>query len=169
MKYMLSVLVQDKSGVLSRISGLFARRGFNIDSLAVGLTEKNGVSRIIMSIVGDNRIIEQIIKQLYKLINVLDVKNITDILSIERELILIKINMINENKSQILEIVNIFKAKIVEISYESLTLEITGDSNKIFAIQQLLSQYKIIEIVRTGKIALIKDSKIMQKFQNNKV
>ena len=157
MKHTLSVLVEDESGVLSRISGLFARRGFNIDSLAVGPAETVGISRITMSVRGDNRTIEQLMKQLYKLVNVLNVQNVTHIPCVERELILIKINVSDKNRSPLLEIANIFRAKIVDISVNSLILEVTGNPSKIFAIQQLLIQYQVVEVARTGKIALARD------------
>nr|YP_009394518.1 acetohydroxyacid synthetase small subunit [Vertebrata thuyoides]ARW63080.1 acetohydroxyacid synthetase small subunit [Vertebrata thuyoides] len=167
MKHTLSVLVQDESGVLSRISGLFARRGFNIDSLAVGPAEQEGISRITMSVKGDNRTIEQLIKQLYKLINIIDVKDVTNLPCIERELVLFKVSISNESRSSLLEVVNVFRAKVVDISFHSLTLEVTGDPGKIFAIQQLLSRYKILQIARTGKIALIRDSKVNTEFLKN--
>nr|YP_010618666.1 Acetohydroxyacid synthetase small subunit [Rhodomelopsis africana]WAX02679.1 Acetohydroxyacid synthetase small subunit [Rhodomelopsis africana] len=160
MKHTLSVLVEDESGVLSRISGLFARRGFNIDSLAVGPAEKDGISRITMSVRGDNRTIEQLIKQLYKLINVLDVQNVTNIPCIERELMLIKVAVTPELRFYILDIANIFRAKVVDISSASLTLEVTGDPGKIFAIQQILNQYVILQIARTGKITLVRESNV---------
>nr|CRF40089.1 Acetohydroxyacid synthetase small subunit [Laurencia snackeyi] len=160
MKHTLSVLVEDESGVLSRISGLFARRGFNIDSLAVGPTETSGISRIIMSVRGDNRTIEQLIKQLYKLINIINVQNVTHLPCVERELMLIKINLNDRERSVVLDVVNIFRAKVVDISLNYLILEVTGDPGKIFAIQQLLGQYKVTEIVRTGKIALVRESNI---------
>nr|ARW68270.1 acetohydroxyacid synthetase small subunit [Chondria sp. (in: red algae)] len=160
MKHTLSVLVQDESGVLSRISGLFARRGFNIDSLAVGPAETLGISRITMSVRGDNRTIEQLIKQLYKLVNILNVQNVTHIPCVERELILVKININERNRSSLLEIINIFRAKVVDISLSSITIELTGDPGKVFAMQQLLANYKVIEIARTGKIALIRESNV---------
>lgn len=160
MKHTLSVIVQDESGVLSRISGLFARRGFNIDSLAVGPTEKNGISRIVMSVRGDNRTIEQLIKQLYKLVHIINVQNVTHVPCVERELMLIKIKISDKDRSLILNIVNIFRAKVVDISLEHLTLEVTGDPGKIFAIKQLLNEYKITEIARTGKIALVRESNV---------
>nr|ARW60575.1 acetohydroxyacid synthetase small subunit [Polysiphonia sp.] len=160
MKHTLSVLVEDESGVLSRISGLFARRGFNIDSLAVGPAEKDGISRITMSVRGDNRTIEQLIKQLHKLINILDVQNVTNIPCIERELMLVKVSVTAQSRSYILEIANIFRAKVVDISTISLTLEVTGDPGKIFAIRQLLNQYDILQIARTGKVTLIRESNI---------
>lgn len=164
MKHTLSVLVQDESGVLSRISGLFARRGFNIDSLAVGPAEKKGISRITMSVQGDNRTIEQLVKQLHKLINILDVQNVTSVPCIDRELMLMKISTFRHARSSIIEIANIFRAKIVDISNNSLTLEITGDPGKIFAIQQLLSEYEILQIARTGKITLVRESKVNTEF-----
>nr|ARW63696.1 acetohydroxyacid synthetase small subunit [Chondria sp. (in: red algae)] len=160
MRHTLSVLVQDESGVLSRISGLFARRGFNIDSLAVGPAETRGISRITMSVRGDNRTIEQLIKQLYKLVNILNVHNITHIPCVERELILVKVNILESDRSPLLDIINIFRAKVVDISVSSMILELTGDPGKIFAMQQLLSTYKIVEIARTGKIALIRESNV---------
>nr|YP_009399683.1 acetohydroxyacid synthetase small subunit [Digenea simplex]ARW69502.1 acetohydroxyacid synthetase small subunit [Digenea simplex] len=160
MKHILSVLVQDESGVLSRISGLFARRGFNIDSLAVGPTETNGISRITMSVRGNNRTIEQLIKQLHKLVNILNVQNVTNIPCIERELMLIKIAISHVQRSDILDIANIFRAKVVDISSDFITLEVTGDPGKIYAVQQLLSQYNIIEIARTGKITLVRESNV---------
>jgi len=160
MKHTLSVLVQDESGVLSRISGLFARRGFNIESLAVGPAEKQDVSRIIMTVNGDNRTIEQLTKQLYKLVNILKVQDVTNIPCVERELVLIKVQALPENRSLILDIANIFRAKVVDISHQYLIIEITGDPGKMVAIEQLLRQYGIIEIARTGKIALIRESNI---------
>nr|YP_009944563.1 acetohydroxyacid synthetase small subunit [Osmundea sinicola]QFR99857.1 acetohydroxyacid synthetase small subunit [Osmundea sinicola] len=160
MKHTLSVIVQDESGVLSRISGLFARRGFNIDSLAVGPTETIGISRIIMSVRGDNRTIEQLIKQLYKLVHIINVQNVTHLPCVERELMLIKINILDKDRSLVLNIANIFRAKVVDISLDYLTLEVTGDPGKIFAVQQLLKEYKVTDIARTGKIALVRESNV---------
>jgi len=164
MKHTLSVLVQDESGVLSRISGLFARRGFNIESLAVGPAEKPGISRITMTVNGDNRTIEQLTKQLYKLVNILQVQDVTNIPCVERELFLMKVQALPENRSFILDIANIFRAKVVDISNQYLIIEITGDPGKMVAIEQLLKQYGIIEIARTGKISLIRESNINTEF-----
>ena len=113
-----------------------------------------------MSVRGDNRTIEQLIKQLYKLINIINVQNVTHLPCVERELMLIKINLSNKERSMVLDVVNIFRAKVVDISLNYLILEVTGDPGKIFAIQQLLGQYKITEIARTGKIALVRESNI---------
>ena len=160
MKHTLSVLVEDEAGVLSRIAGLFARRGFNIESLAVGPTEQSGISRITMVVPGDNRTIEQLTKQLYKLVNILKVHDVTNIPSVERELMLLKIHASKEFRSSILEIVNIFRAHVVDIAKTSLILEVTGDPGKIVALEQLLSQYGIVEIARTGKISLTRTSNV---------
>nr|QJH88255.1 IlvH [Pterocladia lucida] len=169
MNHTLSVLVEDEAGVLSRISNLFARRGFNIASLAVGPTEKEGVSRITMVVSGDNRTIEQLTKQLYKLINILKVQDITNIPSVERELILIKVRATIDNRSSILEIADIFRAKVVDIAYEYLILEVTGDPGKMFAVEQMLSDYNIVEIARTGKISLTRSSNVNTEFLRKKL
>jgi acetolactate synthase-1/3 small subunit len=163
-KHTLSVLVEDEAGVLTRISGLFARRGFNIESLAVGPTENEGISRITMVLPGDDRTIEQLIKQLYKLPNVLKVQDITQLPCIERELLLIKVSANPKNRSEILEIANVFRAKPVDLADESVTLEITGDPGKIYALKNLLEKFGILEIARTGKISLPRDSKINTEF-----
>ena len=158
MKYTLAVLVENESGVLSRISGLFARRGFNIESLAVGPAEQIGISRITIVLSGDPRTIEQLTKQLYKLINILKVQDITNIPCVERELMLLKVNTTKSTQTEILEIAQVFRAKIVDLANESLTLEVTGDPGKMVAIEQLLLKFGINEIARTGKIALARDS-----------
>lgn len=160
MKHTLSVLVEDEAGVLSRIAGLFARRGFNIESLAVGPTEQLGISRITMVVPGDNRTIEQLTKQLYKLINILKVHDITKIPCVERELMLLKIHAAKQHRGDILDIVKIFRARIVDISDTFLILEVTGDPGKIVAIEQLLSDYGVVEIARTGKISLVRGSNV---------
>jgi len=160
MKYTLSVLVEDEAGVLSRIAGLFARRGFNIESLAVGPAEQVGVSRITMVLPGDERTIDQLTKQLYKLINVLKVREISHIPCVERELMLLKVNAKQSNRSEIIEIASIFRAKIVDLAEDSLTIEVTGDPGKMAAIEQILSKFGIIEIARTGKISLVRESHV---------
>jgi acetolactate synthase-1/3 small subunit len=160
MKHTLSVLVEDESGVLTRIAGLFARRGFNIDSLAVGPAEHINVSRITMVVPGEDKTIDQLTKQLYKLINVLHVQDVTNIPCVERELILLKVNNSNNRRSEIVEIVHIFRGKIVDLADTSLIIEVTGDPGKIMAMEQILTPFGIIEIARTGKISLIRESKI---------
>ena len=158
MKHTLSVLVEDEAGVLSRISSLFARRGFNIESLAVGPAEQSGISRITMVVAGDDRVIEQLTKQLYKLINVLKVQDITEIPCVERELMLIKVNATSVNRSEIVELATIFRARVVDVAEDSLTVEVVGDPGKIVAIVQVLQKFGLREIARTGRIALTRES-----------
>ena len=164
MKHTLSVLVEDESGVLTRIAGLFARRSFNIDSLAVGPAEQEGISRITMVVPSDERTIQQLTKQLYKLVNILKVQDITNLPSVERELMLIKINANSESRSEILEIVKIFRAKVVDFSENSLIIEVTGDPGKMVAIEQILTKFGICEIARTGKISLVRESKVNTEY-----
>ena len=164
MKHTLSVLVEDEAGVLTRIAGLFARRGFNIESLAVGPAEQTGVSRITMVVPGDDQIIEQLTKQLYKLVNVLKVQDITAIPCVERELMLLKINATTAMRSEVIEIATIFRARVVDVGDDSLTIEVVGDPGKMVAIVQMLSKYGIREIARTGKIALTRESGVNTEF-----
>ncbi|MGD1712383.1 acetolactate synthase small subunit [Hydrocoleum sp. CS-953] len=164
MKHTLSVLVEDEAGVLTRIAGLFARRGFNIESLAVGPAEQTGVSRITMVVPGDDQIIEQLTKQLYKLVNVLKVQDITATPCVERELMLLKINATTAMRSEVIEIANIFRARVVDVGDDSLTIEVVGDPGKMVAIVQMLSKYGIREIARTGKIALTRESGVNTEF-----
>lgn len=158
MKHTLSVIVQDEAGFLSRIASLFARRGFNIESLAVGPAEQEGVSRITMVVPGDDRIIEQLTKQLYKLVNVLKVQDITEIPCVERELMLLKVNATSSNRSEVIELSQIFRARIVDVAEDSLTLEVVGDPGKMVAIVQVLQKFGLKEIARTGKISLTRES-----------
>jgi len=160
MKHTLSVLVEDESGVLTRIAGLFARRGFNIESLAVGPAEQEGFSRITMVIAGDNRVIEQLTKQLYKLVNILRVQDLTNLPCVERELMLLKVQTTSLTKSEILDIINVFRAKVVDLAENTFTVEVTGDPGKMVAIKQLLAKFGILEIARTGKISLIRESNV---------
>jgi acetolactate synthase-1/3 small subunit len=164
MKHTLSVLVEDEAGVLTRIAGLFARRGFNIESLAVGPAEQVGISRITMVVPGDEHIIEQLTKQLYKLINVLKVQDITTTPCVERELMLIKVNATSSMRSEIIELAQVFRARVVDIAEDSLTLEVVGDPGKIVAIVQVLSKFGIREIARTGKVALIRESGVNTEY-----
>ena len=160
MKHTLSVLVEDEAGVLTRISGLFARRGFNIESLAVGPAEQSGVSRITMVVPGDDSSIEQLTKQLYKLINVLKVQDITDTPCVERELMLIKVNATSSTRAEIIQLAQIFRARVVDVAEDSLTLEVVGDPGKMVAIFQVLNKFGFREIARTGKISLPRESRV---------
>ena len=160
MKHTLSVLVEDQSGALSRISGLFARRGFNIDSLAVGPAEAPGISRLTMVVEGDDRALQQMSKQLDKLVNVLNVIDLTTLPAVERELMLLKVSASAENRAGILDLVQVFRAKVVDVSYDALTLEVVGDPAKLVALEKLLKPIGILEIARTGKVALERASGI---------
>jgi acetolactate synthase-1/3 small subunit len=167
MKKTLSVTVYNESGVLTRISTVFSSRGFNIDSIAVGPTENGGISKIIIVLQGDDQTIEQMTKQLNKLIQVIEVKDITNFPCVERELMLIKVNSSPTTRSEILEIVQVFRSKVVDISERSITIETTGDPGKIMTIQELLKPYKIKEIVRTGKIAIERELGINTEYLKN--
>ncbi|MBD2308380.1 acetolactate synthase small subunit [Chroococcidiopsis sp. FACHB-1243] len=169
MKHTLSVLVEDEAGVLTRIAGLFARRGFNIESLAVGQAEQNGVSRITMVVPGDDRVIEQLTKQLYKLVHVLKVQDITEVPCVERELMLIKVSATSSNRSEVIEIAQIFRARVVDVAEDSLTLEVVGDPGKIVAIVQLLQKFGLREVARTGKIALVRESGVNTEYLKSQV
>tara|TARA_Y100001978_G_C23580635_1_gene378800 strand:- start:254 stop:778 length:525 start_codon:yes stop_codon:yes gene_type:complete len=158
MKHTLSVLVEDESGALSRISGLFARRGFNIDSLAVGPAETKGMSRLTMVVEGDDETLQQMTKQLNKLFNVLGVADLSNLAAVERELMLLKVSSKEETRGRILELVQVFRAKVVDVSDTALTLEVVGDPGKLVALEKLLEPYGILEIARTGKIALKRSS-----------
>ena len=154
MKHTLSVLVEDESGVLSRISGLFASRGFNIESLAVGPAERSGVSRLTMVVEGDERTLAQMSKQLDKLINVLEVTDLTSIPAVERELMLVKVSAPESKRSAILDLVQVFRARVVDLGSEALTVEVVGDPGKLVALENVLKPYGILEIARTGRISL---------------
>ena len=154
MKHTLSVLVEDESGALSRIAGLFARRGFNIDSLAVGPAEAQGQSRLTMVVEGDDQTLQQMTKQLEKLLNVLQVLDLSCRPAVERELMLLKVSAPANKRSSIHDLVQVFRAKVVDVADEALTLEVVGDPGKLVALEKLLKPYGIIEIARTGKVAL---------------
>ncbi len=155
----LSVLVENQFGVLSRISGLFSRRGFNIDSLSVGTTNDPRYSRITIAVFGDDLIIKQIIKQLYKLIDVTEVKELHPDTSVRREIALIKVKMDNTTRDEIISIANIFRANIIDVAENSVIIEATGKISKINALFELLNKFEIIESSRTGVTALERGSK----------
>ncbi len=159
MKHILSVLVENKPGVLSRVTGLISRRGFNIESLSVGPTEDGTKSRVTAVVRADDVAYEQITKQLHKLISVHKITDLTDEGAIERELALFKVAATPERRSEIIEIANIFRAKIVDVGRASLTIEATGDEAKLQGLEDLMRAYGIRETVRTGKIAMSRSSK----------
>lgn len=154
MKHTLSVLVENKPGVLARVASLFRRRGFNIDSLAVGPTEDPATSRMTIVVDVAEHPLEQVEKQLHKLVNVLKISDLDPRESVERELVLIKVDATAKERPEIIEIVDIFRAKIVDVSQKTVTVEVTGTGDKIKAMEDLLRPYGIRELVRTGKVAL---------------
>ncbi|NWF77746.1 MAG: acetolactate synthase small subunit [Chloroflexi bacterium] len=153
-KHTLVALVEDKPGVLNRIASLFRRRGFNIQSLAVGGSEHPGLSRMTIVVGGDSAQVEQVRKQLEKLINVVKVSDITEEDIVTRELALIKVKATAQTRSEIMQIVDIFRANIVDVSPSSLTIEVTGDEDKVNSLIGLLREFGVKEIARTGRIAL---------------
>ncbi|MBI5236095.1 MAG: acetolactate synthase small subunit [Deltaproteobacteria bacterium] len=159
MRHTISVLVTNEFGVLSRISGLFSGRGYNIESLTVAETLDPHISRMTIVSRGDDKIIEQINKQLNKLVSVIKVHDFTGEEHIERELALIKVSCGARDRAELLSIVDIFRAKVVDVSPKSYTIEITGDNEKISAIVELFKPFGIKEIVRTGKIAMARSPK----------
>lgn len=159
MKHTLAVLVENKSGVLSRVASLFSRRGYNIESLAVGVTEDPKTSRMTIVVDGDDHVLEQVTKQLNKLVDVIKVSDIGGDEAVERELALIKVAADVNARIEIIQIADIFRARIVDVAPKSITIEVTGDGAKIEAIEKLLRQFGIKEMVRTGKIALVRGPK----------
>jgi acetolactate synthase-1/3 small subunit len=159
----LSVLVEDKPGVLARIAGLFARRGFNIDSLAVGKAEEPGLSRMTIVVRVEEKPLEQVVKQLHKLINVLRIAELDHDDSVERELALMKVEVGAGRRAEVLEVAEIFRAKVVDVDSEALMIEATGTPEKVRALEELLRPYGIRELVRTGRIALDRDGGLGQR------
>lgn len=153
-KHILSVLARNSSGVLSRVSGLFSRRGFNIDSLSVGKTQDENISRMTIALRGNDDVLDQFIKQLDKLEDIIKIINIKSDDAVYRELVLIKVKADIEARSAINEVVKIFRCKVVDIAKNSLTIELTGDESKINALINLMEEYGIKEIVRTGITAI---------------
>ncbi|KUG03225.1 acetolactate synthase small subunit [hydrocarbon metagenome] len=155
-KHTLAITVENRPGVLTRVATLFRRRGYNIESLAVGVTENPSISRMTIVVIGDDKIIEQVSKQLYKLIDVIKVIDITEERLVERELILIKVKADPSVRSEIVQLVEIFRARIVDIGKNTLIIEATGDAGKMEAIEDSLKPFGILELVRTGKIAIVR-------------
>lgn len=150
----LSLLVEDKPGILSRVAGLFSRRGFNIESLAVGPTEIKGFSRITVVADEDELLLEQLTKQLNKLINVIKIVELEESASVQREHMLIKVRVDNKTRSQVLEAVNLFRARVVDVANDALVIEVTGDSGKVNALLRVLEPYGIKELAQSGLIAI---------------
>lgn len=154
MRHILSVLVENEPGVLSRVSGLFSGRGFNIETLNVAPTLEEGVSIMTITTLGDEQIIEQIIKQLRKLVTVLKVVDLTNLKSVEREMMLLKVSAEEGKRAEILRIVDIFRCKVVDVGPEDLTIEVTGTQEKLSALVNLMHRFGVKEIARTGAVAM---------------
>ncbi len=159
MRHTLAVLVDNKPGVLARVSGLFSRRGFNIESLAVGVTEDPEISRMTIVVRGDDRVLAQVTSQLGKLIDVISVCDLPSSESVDRELVLIKVSADATTRSEIMQIVDIFRAKIIDVGTETLIIEVTGDRGKVGAIKEMLARFGIRELVRTGMVAMNRNAK----------
>ncbi len=156
MTHTLVVLMEDKPGALNRVSSLFRRRNFNIESLTVGHSETPGISRMTVVVGGDDAIVEQVSKQVYKLINVIKVVNLTKEPAVFRELAMIKVHAVANTRAEIMQLVSIFRAKAVDVGNDSLTVEITGQEDKVDTLVALLRPFGIKEMVRTGRVAMIR-------------
>ena len=153
-KHVLSILVENKAGVLTRIAGLFARRGFNIDTLSVGPTDDAQISRITLTVDGALHPIDQVTKQLHKLVNVLMIRDLEPADTVARELALFKVSADGDSRGQIMQFSDIFRGKVVDVSRRSVTVEITGTDDKIEAFERMVRPFGLIEMVRTGEIAI---------------
>ena len=153
-KHILSILVENKPGVLTRIAGLFARRGFNIDTLAVGPTDDESVSRITLTLDGALHPIDQVTKQLHKLVNVIKIRDLEPEETVARELALFKVSADGESRGQIMKFTDIFRGKVIDVSKRSLTIEITGTDDKIEAFERMVRPFGLVEMARTGEIAI---------------
>ncbi len=153
-KHVLSILVENRPGVLARVAGLFSRRGFNIDTLAVGPTDDANISRITLTLDGAVHPIDQVTKQLHKLINVLKIRDMEPEETVAREMALFKVSAAVENRAEIVQFAEIFRAKIVDVSRRALIVEVTGSHDKIEAFESMLRPHGLLEMVRTGEVAL---------------
>jgi acetolactate synthase I/III small subunit len=160
-EHLISCLVENHSGVLARISGMFSSRGYNIESLAVGTTHDPTISRITIVCRGDDRIVEQIIKQLRKLIDVIRVQDISETSHIERELMLVKVRSTFQTRGEIMQICEIFRAQVVDIHHECLTIRVVGSTQKNEALVDMLGKFGIMEMARTGRVALARGPEIL--------
>ena len=154
MRHTISILVENKFGVLTRVSGLFSGRGYNIDTLNVAPTQDADTSRMTIVTRGDAATIEQIVKQLKKLVNVLEVQDFAEGEFVDRELVLVKVGVDSKSRAEVMQITDIFRAKIVDVQRASLTIEITGDETKVGKFLQLMETFGVVELTRTGKVAL---------------
>ncbi len=169
MRHVISVLVENKFGVLARVSGLFSGKGYNIESLAVSRTERADVSNMTIVTSGDDRVVEQIVKQLRKLVNVLKVRDLTCYNHIERELVLVKVFVSQKHRSDIYNIVNTFRGKVIDINPDTMVIEITGDKDKLEAFTEIVRPYGIVELIRSGCIAIGRGAKATTDMEKLKV
>jgi acetolactate synthase-1/3 small subunit len=160
-QHIISTLVENRAGTLSRVSGLFSRRGYNIDSLTVGETDNPSISRMTIAVTGEERVIEQIVKQLEKLIDVIAVRELDGDSCLRREIMLIKIGADEKNRPAVLEIAGIFRARVVDVSQTSITIEATGNMEKLNGLLLLLRPYGILELARTGLVALERGANVL--------
>jgi len=167
MQHTLVALVEDKPGVLNRITSLFRRRAFNLDTLTVGQTEKVGISRMTIVVEGEDQQIERLTAYLYKLVNVIQVENITKTLNVTRDLALVKVRTTPENRTHIMQTVDVFRARIVDVTNDSFIVEVTGDLGKIQGLLEVLEPYGIIEMVRTGAVSMARGSAPTMAYNGN--
>ena len=159
--HVVSVLVENRAGTLSRVSGLFARRGFNIDSLTVGETTDRSISRMTIAVTGDNAVLEQIIKQLGKLVDVIAVRELEGDSCIRREIMLVKVAAGEKTRPAVIQIAGIFRSRVIDVSASTITIEATGDMEKLNGLVMLLSPYGILELARTGLVALERGGRVL--------
>ena len=160
-QHVISVLVENRAGTLSRVSGLFSRRGFNIDSLTVGETEDKSVSRMTIAVTGDDAVLDQIVKQLAKLVDVIAVRELNPSSCMRREILLVKIKADEKTRPAVIEIAGIFRSRIIDVSPETITIEATGDYEKLEGLLLILRPYGILELARTGLVALERGTAVL--------
>jgi len=165
-QHVVSVLVENRAGTLSRVSGLFSRRGYNIDSLTVGETEDHSISRMTIAVTGEERVLEQIIKQLEKLVDVIAIRALDNSACLRREIMLVKIGVDEKNRPAVLEIAGIFRARVVDVSQTTITIEATGNMEKLDGLLLLLRPYGILELARTGLVALERGASVLTAEKN---
>ena len=165
-QHVISALVENRAGTLSRVAGLFSRRGYNIDSLTVGETLDKSISRMTIALSGDDAILEQIVKQIAKLEDVIAVRELAPDSCLRREILLVKVKAGEKNRPAVIEIAGIFRSRIVDVSAETITIEATGDNDKLEGLLLLLKPYGILELARTGLVALERGTLVLKKAKN---
>jgi acetolactate synthase-1/3 small subunit len=160
-QHIVSCLVENRAGTLSRVSGLFSRRGFNIDSLTVGETEDKSISRMTIAVSGDDRVLEQIVKQLEKLVDVIAVRELDGSSCLRREILLVKVRADAKTRPAVIEMANIFRSRIIDVSPAAITIEATGDMEKLDGLLLILRPYGIMELARTGLVSLERGEKVL--------